>query len=383
MKSILFSIKSFLFAAVLFTAYTSANAQGQSPQFFKLGGNSSGAAATFSDRLGFTTQNDLKLVTGDITRMFISKDGNIGIGTENPTERIDIRGNLKASGCIKAKCIEGETATFDYGYFNKQIKVGTNSLYLGSTTPTGTDNNIWADGSPLIINGSKTSGNQNTEINPYDGTVVIGTKADDPADGIHPNQIGQIHLMVKDFLMLTGKNPTLTFRANRTSMPDPNWNGDMGIDFVSGATPAESGLNFWKPWPNNQGADNYMLFVATNGNVGIGTGTPKNKLDVCGTIRAKEIVVETGWCDFVFNKNYKLPSLTERRAFISQYGHLPYMQSEKEVLENGAKVSKAITGLLQNTEEHALYLIEISEKLDVLIKENMQLKERIKLLENK
>jgi hypothetical protein len=36
--------------------------------------------------------------------------------------------------------------------------------------------------------------------------------------------------------------------------------------------------------------------------IGIGTNNPQYKLDVNGTMRAKGIIVETGWADFVFKK---------------------------------------------------------------------------------
>lgn len=36
--------------------------------------------------------------------------------------------------------------------------------------------------------------------------------------------------------------------------------------------------------------------------MGIGMANPKNKLDVNGTIRAKEVKVESEWADFVFKK---------------------------------------------------------------------------------
>ncbi|KAA1246499.1 hypothetical protein [Aquimarina sp. RZ0] len=45
------------------------------------------------------------------------------------------------------------------------------------------------------------------------------------------------------------------------------------------------------------------------GNVRTGTDNPGSwKLAINGKIIAKEIVVETGWSDFVFYTDYKLPS---------------------------------------------------------------------------
>ena len=57
-------------------------------------------------------------------------------------------------------------------------------------------------------------------------------------------------------------------------------------------------------------------------NVGIGTNNPKKLLDVAGTIHAQNIEVDlTGWSDFVFDTDYKLPSLKEVEAHIQKYRH--------------------------------------------------------------
>jgi len=55
-----------------------------------------------------------------------------------------------------------------------------------------------------------------------------------------------------------------------------------------------------------------MIIMSTNGrmgHVGIGTTNPQHKLDVCGTGRFKEILVEEDWCDFVFEPEYCLTTL--------------------------------------------------------------------------
>ncbi|MFL5751904.1 MAG: hypothetical protein ACJ76F_00735 [Bacteroidia bacterium] len=118
--------------------------------------------------------------------------------------------------------------------------------------------------------------------------------------------------------------------------------------------------------------------VHSNGCVGIGTIAPDPAylLSVSGKIRAKEIKVETGWADFVFEKNYRLLSLNEVEKFIRDNGHLPEIPSAKEVEENGVDVGSVEAKLLQKIEELTLYVIEQDKKLK-------EQNERIKTLEQK
>ena len=94
------------------------------------------------------------------------------------------------------------------------------------------------------------------------------------------------------------------------------------------------------------------------GNVGIGTDNPIHKLDVNGVIRAKEIKVEADWADFVFDKDYKLPTLQEVETHINEYKHLPNIPSEKQVKEEGVNIGEMQAKLLQKIEELTLYVIE-------------------------
>ena len=59
-----------------------------------------------------------------------------------------------------------------------------------------------------------------------------------------------------------------------------------------------------------------VIMTARSGQVGIGVDDPEYKLDVAGTIRANEIIVNTTGADFVFADDYQLRPLSEVKAFI-------------------------------------------------------------------
>ena len=94
------------------------------------------------------------------------------------------------------------------------------------------------------------------------------------------------------------------------------------------------------------------------------------RLAVNGAIRAKEIKVETGWSDFVFEDDYRLRPLAEVEQFIKENKHLPDIPSAKEVETNGVNVGEMEAKLLQKIEELTLYVIELkkeNEKQDNII----------------
>ena len=109
-----------------------------------------------------------------------------------------------------------------------------------------------------------------------------------------------------------------------------------------------------------------VLFSKDN-NVGIGTLDPQGyKLAVNGIIRAKEIKVDSDWADFVFKKDYKLPTLGEVKKHIEEKGTLPGIPSESDVKANGVSLGEVNALLLQKIEELTLYVIKQQEEIEQL-----------------
>ena len=126
----------------------------------------------------------------------------------------------------------------------------------------------------------------------------------------------------------------------------------------------------------NQSATDYgaiagyqnVITVKQNGNVGIGTTNPIYKLAVNGSIRSKEVRVESGWSDFVFEKNYKLPSLIYVEKYINAHKHLPGILPAHNIKQNGLAIGEAQTKMMQKLEELTLYMIEANKKIEELTK---------------
>jgi len=147
-------------------------------------------------------------------------------------------------------------------------------------------------------------------------------------------------------------DPVSIYRQNtaydKTDLRIEIGDNDFGDDrLVMGATTIDG----WKPF----------FVVQNDAKVGIGVENPQNALDVNGTIRATEIIVATDWADFVFSKDYVLPSLDEVKNHIEEHKHLPGIPSEAEVKENGVALSEMTTKMMQKIEELTLYVIQQDE----------------------
>jgi len=106
--------------------------------------------------------------------------------------------------------------------------------------------------------------------------------------------------------------------------------------------------------------------LAVYGNVGIGTLNPKAKLAVNGNILAKEVKVKTDISvpDYVFEPDYKLPTLADVEAYIKEHRHLPEIPSAKDIARDGLDLAAMNLLLLKKVEELTLHLIKKENQLN-------------------
>jgi len=121
---------------------------------------------------------------------------------------------------------------------------------------------------------------------------------------------------------------------------------------------------------------NPVMITDASGNIGLNTANPdaNYKLSVNGAIRAKEIKVEAGWADYVFDQDYPLMPLREIADYIYANHHLPGVPAAAIIKKNGVNVGETEAVLLKKVEELTLYLIEKDKQLQLQ-------EERLKALE--
>lgn len=144
---------------------------------------------------------------------------------------------------------------------------------------------------------------------------------------------------------------------------------DCGGDCPNACFQPEDCNNLWEKGENS-------IFYNLK-NVGIGTDNSLAKLSVIGNMGVNETMkahdfraTPDVWPDYVFSPDYDLKSLKEIKAYIEQYGKLPKIPSEQEVIDNGINLKEQNILLVEKIEELTLLMIELNKRIKQLEKEN-------------
>lgn len=277
-------------------------------------------------------------------------NGNVGIGLLNPLQKLTIRSTGTLTGI--------SSTDYDFGITDG----AANQLQL-----LGLVNGAGNYGLLQVIKGGIGAGNLLMQT--QGGNVGIGTTSPDT----------KLHVdgTIKSSVISLAEGPTLLGFFGRGLPITGAWSQTPDIlsltymrrDFAIGGWSKSNAT--WK------GAAFYIN--SDNGNVGIGTTNPDAKLSVNGLIHTQEVKVDMkGWSDFVFAKDYILPTLAETEKHIKEKGHLQGIPSTKEVKANGIELGDMNAKLLQKIEELTLHLIEQNKLIQLQQKDIEYLKSKLK-----
>ncbi len=245
--------------------------------------------------------------------------------------------------------------------YRSAAPAGNNNIVIGKkvTLPTGTNNAmniggvLYGSGFQSALPESATSDVVNGKIginvmNPTQALSVsgrvaiapVGTVSDEAYNGniivTKPQASGQYINLVRQ-----GSYPWSIGTVYNTS------------DFAIGAGTA-----------NDASFTNPFFIIHSGGNVGIGTNSPDYKLDVDGTVRAHQVLVNLReGADFVFEKGYQLKPIEEVHDFVKENKHLPGVAPAAEMVESGLDMGEFQIKLLQKVEELTLYVAQQNEKI--------------------
>jgi hypothetical protein len=219
-----------------------------------------------------STRGPLTFRTGDLfagrerEQMRITPDGRVGIGTDKPETMLDVAGEVRARGGIRLP--DGTLLTSAENLAGHALIAPPPGVASVAVAGTGTPDRLtkWADSTGTLADSAVTESG---------GNVGIGTN----------NPLGRLHLVDTVGSAATGDN---TFRIESTAGtvgPSFRFKSAEGADYLMTATGSGNagGAGAFRIFDFKAVATRF--FIAPTGNIGLGTVTPTQKLEVAGSLK--------------------------------------------------------------------------------------------------
>ncbi|MGX7667554.1 hypothetical protein [Flavobacterium pedocola] len=232
-------------------------------------------------------------------------------------------GSFSGSNTLSSSTISPNANTFVGAYSGNGATAGY-SIFLGTNSgdfSVGYSNVFLGNGA-----GSYCIGNQNLLIGNGSGEELTGSK------NIFIGNVNYVGLNAEEKLLIDNEQFDKPLIWGDFANDQLKFNAKVGVGYNFGNYPTTAG---------GASLSNYNLFVK-------------------GGILAEVVRVnlQSSWADYVFNKEYKLPTLEEIEKHIAEKGHLPNVPSAQKVKEEGIELGEMAKIQQEKIEELTLYIIE-------------------------
>ena len=299
----------------------------------------------------------MRFYTANLGRVGIANSGNVGMGTTPLFKKLDVGSNSNTTGQYLLNGTLSNVAYLDQA-----------NIFSEDQTVHGAIRSVESSGRISI---------QRTDDAGFTSIKTINS------NGQTMWEFGTGFVTQNGFEIKNQINNIVALRLNETTgdatlggsvvIPNGDWFRTKDTNSVNRALLGmESGTNNVKIQTGGlsssiffQTGTSVKAVLDQNGNLGIGTTTPDQKLTVKGKIHAEEVIIDLNVPapDYVFEPDYQLRDLDELQQFIETNKHLPEVPSAATMEEEGISVSEMNMLLLKKVEELTLYILEQKEQI--------------------